>query len=88
MIDIRKDDIQEILSLLPDHLVELINEHDLSKLIEVVLDLGRIPEARFSKQKTIVLGNRNVSREILNEVVSNLGQFSDCRTNFVVNKIS
>ncbi len=77
MIDIRKDDIQEILSLLPDHLVEIINEHDLSKLIEVVLDLGRIPEARFSKKKTIVLGNRNVTREVLNEVVSNLGQFSD-----------
>ncbi len=77
MVDIRKDDIQEILSLIPSHLVEIIQEHDLSKLIEIVLDLGRIPEARFSKKKTIVLGNRNVSREILNDILKNLGQFSD-----------
>ncbi len=77
MVDIRKDDIQEILDLLPDDLVEIIKEHDLSKLIEIVLDLGRIPEARFSKKKTIILGNRNVSRETLNDIVKNLGQFSD-----------
>lgn len=77
MVDIRKDDIEELLRLLPDHLVEPLKEHDLSKLIEIVLDLGRIPEARFSKKKTILLGSRNCDRETIEEIATKIGNFSD-----------
>ena len=53
MVDIRKDDIEEIIKLLPKHIQAPLKKLDLSKLIEVVVDVGRIPEARFSKNKTI-----------------------------------
>lgn len=77
MVDIRKDDVQKIVDLLPEDLqVELLS-HDLSKLIEVVLDIGRIPEARFSKKKVIMLGERLVTQEMVDSVVAGVGDFND-----------
>ena len=52
MVNIVKDDVQKIVDLLPKEVKQILLNHDLTKLIEIVLDLGRIPEARFSKQKT------------------------------------
>lgn len=75
MVDIRKDDVQELLSLLSSELQTELNKHDLTKLIEVVIDLGRIPEARFSKNKTILLGSRSVTREDIAVIVKQVGIF-------------
>jgi hypothetical protein len=45
------DDLQDLLSVLPPHIadqiVELQRQEDLGGIIEIVLDLGRSPEARF-----------------------------------------
>ena len=61
MVDIRKDDVEEVIKLLPKVFQDELKKHDLSKLIEVVFDLGRIPQALFSKGKTIVFGERSYS---------------------------
>ncbi len=75
MVDIRKDDVQELLKLLSSDLQQEINKHDLSKLIEVVVDLGRIPEARFSKNKTILLGEKSTTRSDIAIIVKQVGIF-------------
>jgi stage III sporulation protein AA len=75
MVDIRKDDVLEVLKLLPRNLQKIVKEHDLSKLIEIVVDIGRIPEAHFSKGKVIILGEQSVTREMIQEMVIQIGNF-------------
>ncbi len=42
------DDLQALIAILPSHIQEPLREReDLDELLEVVLDLGRLPEARF-----------------------------------------
>ena len=42
------DDLEALLDILPPHIQEpLCQQKDISELLEVILDLGRTPEARF-----------------------------------------
>lgn len=75
MVDIRHDDVAEIIELLPQTIQKILKEHDLSRLIEIVIDLGRIPEARFAKNKTIVLGDQSATKEIINSMIKQVGAF-------------
>ena len=75
MVDIRNDDVKEIIDLLPNQIQKILKEHDLSRLIEIVIDLGRIPEARFAKNKTIILGDQSASKELINRIVNKVGAF-------------
>jgi stage III sporulation protein AA len=76
MVDIRKDDVEEVIKLLPKNFQDEIKKHDLSKLIEVVFDLGRIPQALFSKGKTILLGEKSVTIEMIQGICSQIGEFN------------
>ena len=76
MVDIRKDDVEEVVKLLPENYQNELKKHDLSKLIEIVFDLGRIPTALFSKGKTIVLGENSVTAEMIADVVNAIGDFN------------
>jgi stage III sporulation protein AA len=76
MVDIRKDDVEEVVKLLPQNFQEELKQHDLSKLIEVVCDLGRIPQALFSKGKTILLGDKSVSVKMLEDICAQIGEFN------------
>jgi hypothetical protein len=43
------DDLDSLLNILPERIrTELQRDNRLAELIEVILDLGRLPEARFS----------------------------------------
>ena len=54
------DDLEKLIENLPFFLQEHLNQHDnKDKLIEIVLDLGRRPEARF------VTGNEYVSQKLI-----------------------
>lgn len=77
MVDIRKDDVEEIIKLLPKHIQNPLKQLDLTKLIEVVVDVGRIPEARFSKNKTIILGEQSASRAMIQEIIEQVGDFNE-----------
>lgn len=72
------DDIQELLKILPEavsrQIRELQDNQDLGELIEIVLDLGRLPEARFTHDE-IELGDLDVSRTDLANVAERIGQF-------------
>lgn len=69
------DDLEAFLNILPPHIVEPLrqreNSHD---LLEVVMDLGRLPEARFPAQE-IVLSQKEVSQEDIGYVVSRVSAF-------------
>jgi stage III sporulation protein SpoIIIAA len=77
MVNIIKDDVNKILDLLPTEFNQTLLNYDLSKLIEIVFDLGRIPEARFSKRKTILLGDKSVNRAMIDNIIKVIGEFDE-----------
>ena len=69
------DDLDRLLGLLPDAVQEQLREEEArQQLLEVVLDLGRLPEARYSG-RALALGSTPLSREDLAAVVARIGQF-------------
>ena len=51
-------------------------QEDFKQLIEVVLDLGRPPEARFLNRE-VILDQREVTEEDIEYVISRIGSFGD-----------
>src|SRR5512136_1932352 len=71
------DDLEAFLEILPQNIQEpLRNESELFNLIEVVLDLGRFPQARFPN-KEISIGNGEVSQTDIDFVTSHISPFGD-----------
>jgi stage III sporulation protein SpoIIIAA len=69
------DDLNAMLEVLPPAIRQWLEEQpDLSQLLEVVLDLGRMPEARFM-QRTIRLDSVQVEEYDLQYVADRIGQF-------------
>jgi stage III sporulation protein SpoIIIAA len=70
------DDLDALLDVLPLHIHEPLNQQpDHSELLEVILDLGRLPEARFPHRE-LVLNSREVSQSDIDYVVSRIGEFT------------
>ncbi len=66
-----------MLSILPPHILQpLCQQSDNSELLEVVLDLGRPPEARFP-QREIILNPKEVEDHDIDYVVSRISNFGD-----------
>jgi stage III sporulation protein SpoIIIAA len=74
------DDIRDLLDVLPEtisrRVLQLRQRDDLGQLIEIVMDLGRPPEARFQFQE-VDLGDYDVTRADLAYVADRIGQFGD-----------
>ena len=69
-------DLSLLLEVLPSRLRETLEqEPDLEDLMEVVLDFGRQPEARFF-DRVVYLDALEVTRQDLDDVVSRLGPFT------------
>ena len=69
------DDLNRLVSLLPEEIqATLASPESKDQLLEVVLDLGRIPEARYSGWST-PLGNSSITRADLQAMVERVGQF-------------
>jgi stage III sporulation protein SpoIIIAA len=70
------DDLELLLRVMPPHIREgLHRQPDLKNLIEVVMDLGRPPEARFPS-RALNLGESAITREDLDYVVHRVGAFT------------
>lgn len=65
-----------LLGVIPEIIRQLLLQQDLDDLIEIVMDLGRLPEARFP-ERFCYLGDALVSRDDLDFVVGRVGSFSD-----------
>ncbi len=71
------DDLDVLLTALPPEIVEAIHAlPDRSALIEVVMDLGRRPEARFPTSEVALLDREIIEADIA-YVVEHIGTFGD-----------
>ena len=69
------DDLEALIKALPPHIQEpLWAREDLREILEVVLDLGRLPEARFPASE-VSLNSQEVTEEDLQYVVDHIGAF-------------
>lgn len=69
------DDLQKLLDILPRDIRDVLEQHPMrDRLIEVVMDLGRRPEARFLNQAEY-LSETGVSLEQLNYCIQRVGLF-------------
>jgi stage III sporulation protein SpoIIIAA len=69
------DDLDVLLDVLPAnirHAVEQANNSD--KLLEIVVDLGRVPTARFVEDE-IVLSEREITRAEIDHITERIGSF-------------
>ena len=70
------DDLDALLDILPPHIRQpLSQQKDISELLEVVLDLGRPPEARFL-QREVVLNPQEVTEADIDYATSRISSFS------------
>ena len=71
------DDLDVLLAALPPELIAAVNAlPDRESLIEVVMDLGRAPEARYPGSEVMLL-EREITDADIEHVVSHIGLFGD-----------
>lgn len=72
-----KEEVKLLLDVLPDHLKAPLGKHpDLADLIEVVVDLGKPPEARFTKNRMLYMEKKLITQEDIDHITSKVGQFT------------
>jgi stage III sporulation protein SpoIIIAA len=69
------DDLDALLNVLPQNIVEAVHKaNHYDKLLEIILDLGRVPTARFVDGE-IVLRESEITREEIDFVDQHVGDF-------------
>src|SRR6202171_5497363 len=75
--EIVTDDLDQLLAVLPPHICDPLQEmKDRKELLEVVMDLGREPEARLPGRE-VLLSTHTVTEEDIEYVVQRIGIFGD-----------
>lgn len=69
-------DLQLLIDILPERIRRSLQALDLDELIEIVMDLGRMPEARFSEGEIVELGEQQVTLDEIHHVVKHMGYFT------------
>ncbi len=71
------DDLDALIEVLPPQVSAALHERSNNvELLEIVLDLGRLPEARYPEEE-VVLSEHEVSQEDIEYVISRIGEFTD-----------
>ena len=71
------DDLDALINLFPPHIRQpLCQQENIRELLEVVLDLGRPPEARFPRRE-VILNPKEVSEQDIDYVASRISSFGD-----------
>lgn len=71
------DDLEALFAVLPAYVRNPLQQQpDCDRLLEVILDLGRPPEARFPDHE-VVLDSSHVSQSDIDYTVSQVGKFTD-----------
>jgi stage III sporulation protein SpoIIIAA len=74
------DNLEDLLAVLPPKLISVLvdvdGQHNRGDLIEIVLDLGRRPEARFHGHE-MFLSDEEVTRDDLTFIAERIGEFGD-----------
>ncbi len=70
------DDLQVLTSVLPPQIQSALNEiNDPNNLVEIILDLGRLPEARFASGEKY-LSQHEITEADIDYIVARIGDFS------------
>lgn len=70
------NELDALIDILPPHIREpLYEQPGRGELLEVILDLGRLPEARFPHRE-LVLNSKELDRGDIDYVVSRVGEFT------------
>ena len=68
-------DLDSLLSALPERIQNAIRSNEQkNELLEIVMDLGRVPEARFVSGD-VILDDTVVERTDLQDLINNIGNF-------------
>ncbi len=71
------DDLNALLEVLPPSIVQAVNEiDDNGNLIEIIMDLGRVPTARFTHGEVTLRGDE-ITRAEIDQVVERIGDFDE-----------
>lgn len=71
------DDLDALLDIFPERIRDtLYNQSDVSQLLEIVMDLGRPPEARFPSRE-VILDSREVSQDDIDHIIARVGSFGE-----------
>ncbi len=71
------DDLDALIDILPPHILQPLRQQEgISELLEVVLDLGRPPEARFP-QREVLLNPTEISEQDIDYVAARISSFGD-----------
>ena len=69
------DDLDALLGVLPESVVETVHKaDDYDNLLEIILDLGRVPTARFVDRE-VILNEEEIARSELDHVIERIGEF-------------
>lgn len=69
-------DLKRLLDILPDSINTSLTGKDLSESIEIVLDLGRTPEVRFSDGRIEYIGSNSVIQEDIDFILGRIDEFT------------
>ena len=71
------DDLPALFAVLPNKYISPVTaENNVNDLLEIVMDLGRLPMARFVDRE-IEISDHEVTPDEIDEVVSRIGEFDD-----------
>lgn len=71
-----QEDIDKLVEILPLKIKRNIQQGLLDDAIEIVLDIGRIPEIRLGNGKILSVGNDNITREDLDYITEKVPEFT------------
>ena len=70
-------DLESLIETIPPHIRELLLEReDVNELLEVVLDLGREPEARFLSE-SLVISSEEITQSDIDYVIGSVSSFGE-----------
>src|SRR3990172_7304874 len=70
------DDLDALIDVLPGHIADTVRGRSNNfELLEIVLDLGRVPEARYPGEE-VILSDEEIAQEEIDAVVSRIGEFT------------
>ena len=71
------DDLPALFAVLPKkYTAEIRENNNVDDLLEIIMDIGRLPTARFIDRE-VEISEKEVTREEIDEVVAAIGDFDD-----------
>ncbi|MGE0228384.1 MAG: R3H domain-containing nucleic acid-binding protein [Dehalococcoidia bacterium] len=77
LTDEQRSEIELLLVTLPERVAASARMHGLDGLLEIVLDFGRVPTARYGGRAEVILDEREISEQDLDHVVAQVSEFAE-----------